>query len=106
MVVAMATWAREQALTDVDLTVLAIEPPSWDANRWRESRDPTLTSGLVFSIIHLGEVEAALFELGPPVQTPRDLGSDVWSSRTPPRRGFSGPGCNSRPSWSVGTDAF
>jgi hypothetical protein len=73
MVVAMTTWAREHALNNVDLTILAIEPPSWRGGVWREPRDSTTTSGLVFSIIHIGEAETALMDLGPSIWTSADL---------------------------------
>jgi hypothetical protein len=59
MVVAMTTWAREQALTNADLTILTIEPPARESYPGRRRyRSHAQTSGLVFSIIHLGEPES------------------------------------------------
>jgi hypothetical protein len=56
MVVAMTAWARERDLTDAKLTVLIIAPPPQDSHaRSRPHRGWAQTSGLVFSIIHLGE---------------------------------------------------
>jgi hypothetical protein len=56
MVAAMAAWAREQDLTGAQLTVLTVVPPLRDsAARQRPHRGWAQTSGLVFSIIHLGE---------------------------------------------------
>jgi hypothetical protein len=46
MVTTMTTWAREHGVTDGELTILAIEPPT--------TGPAALTSGLVFSTIHLG----------------------------------------------------
>jgi hypothetical protein len=55
MVVAMTTWAREQDLTNADLTILTIEPPARESYPGPQShRSCTQTSGFVFSIIHLG----------------------------------------------------
>lgn len=82
IVVAMATWAHEQALTNVDLTVLAIEPPPRGGYLWRESRDYEPTSALVFSIIHLGEPEVTLADVGPSIWAPADLGYEVRSARS------------------------
>jgi hypothetical protein len=60
MVVAMTSWAREQDLTNADLTILTVEPPPWESYfRQHQQRDYARTSGLVFSIIHLGESECA-----------------------------------------------
>jgi hypothetical protein len=56
LVVAMTTWAREQDLTDVDLTVLTIEPPSHESHPRQQPHTSCVpTSGLVFSTIHLRE---------------------------------------------------
>jgi hypothetical protein len=59
MVVAMATWAHEQDLTNVDLIVLTIEPPLRECHSRRRHphHDRAQTSGLVFSVVHLGEPE-------------------------------------------------
>ena len=55
MVVDMATWADKQDLTDGQLTILAIEPPPREGYlRQQHHCDCAQTSGLVFSIIHLG----------------------------------------------------
>jgi len=59
MVVAMTTWAREQNLTNAYLTVLTIEPPARESYPGQQRhRDHAQTSGLVFSIINLGEPES------------------------------------------------
>jgi hypothetical protein len=56
MVVAMATWAREKALISTDLTILIIEPPSYESRSRLQPRSNCVqTLGLVFSIIHLRE---------------------------------------------------
>lgn len=56
VVAAMAAWAREQDLTDAELTVLTIAPPPRESHsRSRPRRGWTQTSGLIFSTIHLGE---------------------------------------------------
>lgn len=81
--VAMATWVREQALTNVDLTVLAIEPPSWRGYLWREPGGCAPTSGLVFSVIHLGGPEVALTDDIPSTSAtwgPPDLDAEVRST--------------------------
>ena len=60
MVVAMTAWAREQELTNATVAILAIEPPareSYPGRSWHRRR--AQTSGLVFSIIHVGEPESA-----------------------------------------------
>lgn len=60
MVVAMTTWAREQELTNADLTILTIEPPARESYpKWQWHRSYAHTSGLVFSVIHIGEPESA-----------------------------------------------
>jgi hypothetical protein len=54
MVHAMTTWAREHQLTEGDLTVLAIDPPSSGYRLGRRShRDCTETNGLLISVIPL-----------------------------------------------------
>lgn len=56
MVVAMTAWARERDLTDAKLTVLTIAPPPPECHpRPRRHSGSAQTSGLIFSIIHLGE---------------------------------------------------
>jgi hypothetical protein len=56
VVAAMAAWAREQGLTDGELTVLTIAPPPRESYpRSRPGRGWTQTSGLIFSIIRLGD---------------------------------------------------
>jgi hypothetical protein len=56
MVVAMTAWARERDLTDARLTVLTIAPPPPESHsRARPHHGSAQTSGLIFSIIHLGE---------------------------------------------------
>jgi len=60
MVIALTAWAREQDVTSADLTVLIIEPPSYDTYpRRHQLRDYPETSGFIFSIIHLGEPDPA-----------------------------------------------
>ena len=61
MIVAMTTWAHEQDLTDAELTVLTIEPPAWESHPRQQCQhcDCVQTSGLVFSVIHLGRPESA-----------------------------------------------
>lgn len=55
MVVVMTAWAREQELTNADLTILIIEPPTRESySRQQPQHSRAQTSGLVFSIIHLG----------------------------------------------------
>jgi hypothetical protein len=54
MVVDMTTWARKQDLTDAHLTILAIEPPPREGYLRQQRCGRAQTSGLVFSIIHLG----------------------------------------------------
>jgi hypothetical protein len=55
MVAAMTTWAREQDLTDGDLTILTIDPPPAASHPAPQShRGCAQTSGLVFSTIHIG----------------------------------------------------
>jgi hypothetical protein len=55
MVAAMAAWAREQDLTDAELTVLTIAPPPGESSPTPRPRHGwTQTSGLIFSVIHLG----------------------------------------------------
>jgi hypothetical protein len=59
MVVAMATWAREQDLTKADLIILTIEPPPREISpRRNRRRDCVQTSGIAFSVVHLGEPES------------------------------------------------
>ena len=54
VVVALTTWAREQHLTNADLTVLTIAPPPRESHPRRQSRSSLVqTSGFVFSTIHL-----------------------------------------------------
>lgn len=65
MVISMASWARGQALRNVDLTILAIEPPPWEGHPGREPGECAPTSGLVFSIIHLAELEMVVTDVGP-----------------------------------------
>lgn len=66
MVIAMATWAREQDLTNADLTILAIEPPPRESYpRQLPRRSWAKTSGLVFSTIHLGEQQTPAAEMPP-----------------------------------------
>lgn len=56
VVVAMTAWARERDLTDAKLTVLTITPPPPECHPTpRPHRGWAQTSGLIFSIIHLGE---------------------------------------------------
>jgi hypothetical protein len=56
MVVAMTTWAREQDLTNADLTVLTIEPPPQENRPRRQSHSGRVqTNGFIFSTIHLDE---------------------------------------------------
>jgi hypothetical protein len=90
VVAAMTTWAHEQDLTDADVTVLIIEPPAWERYLRQDERpDCAQTSGVVFSVIHLG---------GP------DSPSGGTSSVVPAaaREGGSGrPGVNRRLSTSV-----
>jgi hypothetical protein len=59
MAVAMATWAREQDLTHADLVILAIEPPLHETyfGPQHRHRGYAQTSGFVFSVIHLSELE-------------------------------------------------
>lgn len=57
MVVAMTTWARKHELTNADLTILAIEPPARESYPPKRQRNYARTSGLVFSVIRLGEPE-------------------------------------------------
>jgi hypothetical protein len=55
MVDAMTVWAREQDLTECDLTLLTIDPPPTGNRLGRRSRHGcTQTNGLIFSVIHLG----------------------------------------------------
>jgi hypothetical protein len=55
MVDAMTSWAREQELTEGDLTILTIDPPPGGHRFGRHSHPGcTRTNGLVFSVIHLG----------------------------------------------------
>jgi hypothetical protein len=50
----LTTWAREQHLTNADLTVLTIAPPPRESHPRRQSRSSLVqTSGFVFSTIHL-----------------------------------------------------
>ena len=59
MVVIMTAWAREHELTNAHLTILAIEPPARESHPSQQHhRDCVQTSGLVFSIIYLGESES------------------------------------------------
>jgi hypothetical protein len=56
IVVAMTAWARERDITNAKLTVLTIQPPPREGHpRPRPHRGRAQTSGLIFSIIHLGE---------------------------------------------------
>ena len=56
MVAAMAAWAREKDLADAELTILIIEPPPRESYARRPpGPSRAQTSGLVFSIIQLGE---------------------------------------------------
>lgn len=64
MVVAITTWAREQKLTNAHLTVLTVEPPARESHPGKQQRDCEQTSGLVFSIIHLGEPESMAVDIG------------------------------------------
>lgn len=85
MVISMASWARGQALSNVDLTILAIEPPSSEGYLRRESSECAPTSGLVFSIIHLAELEVAVTDIGPftpAAWAPNDLGAEVPSTHS------------------------
>jgi hypothetical protein len=60
MVVSMTAWAREQHLTDADLAILIIEPSACNSYPTQhEHQDCAQTSGFVFSVIHIGEPEAA-----------------------------------------------
>ena len=56
MVQAMTRWAREQELTEGDLTVMVIDPPPTipEPGRRRSYRRRTRTDGLVFSVIPFG----------------------------------------------------
>jgi hypothetical protein len=66
MVAAMAAWAREEDLAHADLTILIIEPPPRESYALRQPRRRRAqTSGLVFSIIHLGERENAVADTHP-----------------------------------------
>ena len=52
----MAAWAREKDLADAELTILIIEPPPRESYARRPpGPSRAQTSGLVFSIIQLGE---------------------------------------------------
>jgi len=58
MVVAITAWAHEQHLTNGDLTILAIEPPSRAGHPRHEPRSTrTQTSGFAFTTIHLDTQE-------------------------------------------------
>jgi hypothetical protein len=59
MVVAMATWAHGQDLTNVDLIVLTIEPPLGESysGRRHPHHHRAQSSGFVFSVVHLGKPE-------------------------------------------------
>jgi hypothetical protein len=93
MVVAMTTWAREQDLTDADLTVLAIEPPPCESYpRQRQQYDCAQTSGLVFSIIHLGEPKACQLTCALPPLAPTSKAPQP-SRREPAVIGFCASGC-------------
>jgi hypothetical protein len=82
MVVAMSAWAREIYLTDADLTILTIEPPARESHpRLRQHRDCVQTSGLVFSIIHLGESENTPADMRPASPDTADRGSSVRRGR-------------------------
>jgi hypothetical protein len=66
MVVAMTTWAREQELTSAYITILTIEPPARESYpKWQWHRSYAQTSGLVFSVIHLGESECVPADMSP-----------------------------------------
>lgn len=66
MVAAMTAWAREQHLTEGDLTILTIDPPPYASHPGQQpcSRGGR-RSGLVFSIIQLGVDE----DMPTPVRT-------------------------------------
>lgn len=82
MVVDMTTWAREQDLTDAHLTILAIEPPAREGYlRQQHHRDRAQTSGLVFSIIHLGEPESTPADMRPAAPGTVIRGTSVRSTR-------------------------
>ena len=58
VVVAMTAWAREREISDAKLTVLTIAPPPAECHPApRPQRGSAQTSGLVFSVIHLGSKE-------------------------------------------------
>ena len=58
VVVAMTAWALERDLTNAKLTVLTIQPPPAECHPApRPQRGWAQTSGLVFSVIHLGSKE-------------------------------------------------
>ncbi len=78
MVVAMTTWAREQDLTNADLTILTIEPPPRESYpRQQAHRSYAQTSGLVFSIIHLGEHESVPVGMRPTAPDTSRQGSSI-----------------------------
>lgn len=59
MVVTMTAWAREQDLTDANLTILTVQPPPHETcPRPHPHRGCAQTSGFIFSVIHLGGQEA------------------------------------------------
>jgi hypothetical protein len=75
MVVAMTTWAREQELTNATVAILIIEPPareSYPRRQWHRNR--TQTSGLVFSVIHVGEPESTPADVRPAASHTLDRG--------------------------------
>jgi hypothetical protein len=54
MVHAMTTWAREQELTEGDLTIVTLDPPLGGRQLGRQPhRSGTQRSGLIFSVIPL-----------------------------------------------------
>jgi hypothetical protein len=56
MVVALTSWAREQDLTNADLTVLTIEPPPRESHPRQQPHSSCVqTRGFVFSTIRLRE---------------------------------------------------
>lgn len=82
MVVVMTTWAREQDLTNADLIILAIEPPPRECYpRRHHHHDCTQTSGFVFSIIHLGELENMRADMRYVASDAAEQGSSVKRTR-------------------------
>jgi hypothetical protein len=82
MVTALTTWAREQDLTNAELTILTIEPPPRESYpRKQRHRYFTQTSGFIFSIIHLDEPESAPASMHPAVPDASDQASSARPAR-------------------------